>query len=344
MKCKIEISGKNIMNIFHEHEELIQSMLEYAVDGQLSNDKFTYVGEDLIELSIRELASLTIKKEDFTEYLFAFFDAIDSMYLDTAESKELNVMENKIIRNYKINKLTTHMKLEAVDLTDGDVSEDILINDVIHNDTIDIYPYLDAFEEEKYDELISYDEEEEINKFLKNHIDDIKKEHENLLRKYDYQYCIWLLFESNNDETTYEMAGSYGNEDYIYSDFSEMIQDDKEEKINSLCKADDEESDNKEKITNINTDIIIEDISSSLCLDRDKVATTVKTVFDYIINQATSGKKVSIDGFGTFEVIESLPRIVTNPRTGETIHVGFSRVLKFRADENLVDCLKHMKK
>ncbi len=56
---------------------------------------------------------------------------------------------------------------------------------------------------------------------------------------------------------------------------------------------------------------------------------------------ATAGtdQKVSIGGFGTFEVRERSARTARNPRTGETVHVPARKHPAFKAAKALKDCV-----
>ena len=48
-----------------------------------------------------------------------------------------------------------------------------------------------------------------------------------------------------------------------------------------------------------------------------------------------AGQKVSLVGFGTFEVRDRKPRVGRNPQTGEEIRIPASRVPSFKAGKSL---------
>jgi len=52
-----------------------------------------------------------------------------------------------------------------------------------------------------------------------------------------------------------------------------------------------------------------------------------------------NGDKVSLVGFGTFEVSNRAARTGRNPQTGETIQIAASKVPKFKAGKTLKDAL-----
>ena len=67
------------------------------------------------------------------------------------------------------------------------------------------------------------------------------------------------------------------------------------------------------------------------------VAIIVDTVLETIVNTVASGEKVSLAGFGTFEVTERAERNGRNPKTGEAITIPASKSPKFKAGRSLKD-------
>ena len=65
------------------------------------------------------------------------------------------------------------------------------------------------------------------------------------------------------------------------------------------------------------------------------IAVVVDEVFNTIKNTLASGEKISIAGFGSFEVTERAARECKNPRTGESIHVDASKAPRFKAGKAL---------
>lgn len=62
-------------------------------------------------------------------------------------------------------------------------------------------------------------------------------------------------------------------------------------------------------------------------------------VLDAITEALIAGEKVSITGFGTFEVKERPERECKNPRTGETMVAKACNALTFKAGKTLKDAL-----
>lgn len=64
------------------------------------------------------------------------------------------------------------------------------------------------------------------------------------------------------------------------------------------------------------------------------------TVLDSIVDALKRGEKVTITGFGTFEVRSRKARKGRNPQTGEEITIPARNVAAFRAGKNLKEAVK----
>ena len=53
-----------------------------------------------------------------------------------------------------------------------------------------------------------------------------------------------------------------------------------------------------------------------------------------------AGDKLTLTGFGTFEVLNRAARKGRNPRTGKEIKIAASKVVKFRVGKTLKDAVK----
>ena len=69
------------------------------------------------------------------------------------------------------------------------------------------------------------------------------------------------------------------------------------------------------------------------------VAIIVDTALETIVNTVASGEKVSLAGFGNFEVAERAARTGRNPQTGEEMTIAASKSPKFKAGKALKDAL-----
>jgi DNA-binding protein HU-beta len=61
---------------------------------------------------------------------------------------------------------------------------------------------------------------------------------------------------------------------------------------------------------------------------------------DAVAESLAKGDKVTLVGFGTFSVSERGQREGRNPRTGETITISASKVVKFKAGSKLKDSIQ----
>lgn len=71
--------------------------------------------------------------------------------------------------------------------------------------------------------------------------------------------------------------------------------------------------------------------------DAEKALTTFTNI---VADTLVDGDKVSITGFGTFEVTERAERQGRNPATGEAITIAASKSPKFKAGKALKDAVK----
>jgi len=63
-------------------------------------------------------------------------------------------------------------------------------------------------------------------------------------------------------------------------------------------------------------------------------------VTDAISMALAAGEKLTLTGFGTFEVIARAARIGRNPKTGKELKIAASKSPKFRAGQTLKDAVK----
>lgn len=67
---------------------------------------------------------------------------------------------------------------------------------------------------------------------------------------------------------------------------------------------------------------------------------TLNAMLDTISDTLKENGKVSLVGFGTFEVRTRAERMGKNPQTGETIKIAASKIPAFKAGKALKDSLK----
>lgn len=75
-------------------------------------------------------------------------------------------------------------------------------------------------------------------------------------------------------------------------------------------------------------------------LSKKDVASTLGALEQIVAEQLNAGQKVTLTGFGTFEVRERAAREGRVPRTGETITIAASRNPVFKAGKAFKDAIK----
>lgn len=71
--------------------------------------------------------------------------------------------------------------------------------------------------------------------------------------------------------------------------------------------------------------------------EANRVFTSIENV---IIDRLNSREKISITGFGTFDVVTRASRTGRNPQTGESISIPEREVPHFKLGKKIKDCLK----
>ena len=69
------------------------------------------------------------------------------------------------------------------------------------------------------------------------------------------------------------------------------------------------------------------------------VAQCYEKVFELIAEELARGEKVSVAGFGVFQVSERAARQGRNPATGEPITIAASKTVRFKPAKNLKESL-----
>ena len=72
-------------------------------------------------------------------------------------------------------------------------------------------------------------------------------------------------------------------------------------------------------------------------LSKKEAEAAVKAFVDVVANELKKGDKVSLVGFGTFEVRERAARVGQNPQTGAKINIPASKAPAFKAGKALKD-------
>ncbi len=83
----------------------------------------------------------------------------------------------------------------------------------------------------------------------------------------------------------------------------------------------------------------IASVAEKAGLSKKDAAAAIAAVTASIAEAVAEGEKVSLVGFGTFEVSERAERIGRNPRTNEQVTIPASKSVKFKAGKALKDAV-----
>ena len=85
----------------------------------------------------------------------------------------------------------------------------------------------------------------------------------------------------------------------------------------------------------MNKTTLVEEIAAKSELKKKDAEKALNAFIEVVGETLKAGDKISIQGFGTFEVAERSEREGRNPATGETMKIAASKAPKFKAGKNL---------
>lgn len=85
---------------------------------------------------------------------------------------------------------------------------------------------------------------------------------------------------------------------------------------------------------------LVEAVARNAGVTKAEAARVVEAVIKSVTDALAAGEKVTVTGFGTFEVRQRAARMGRNPQTGETIQIPAQRTPAFRAGKSLKDAVK----
>lgn len=99
----------------------------------------------------------------------------------------------------------------------------------------------------------------------------------------------------------------------------------------------------KERNYKMNKTELITKVQENIDINVSKkdLATIIDGITTTIINTVASGEKVSLAGFGNFEVAERAARMGRNPKTGEPLEIAASKSPKFHALTGFKNAVKN---
>jgi DNA-binding protein HU-beta len=79
----------------------------------------------------------------------------------------------------------------------------------------------------------------------------------------------------------------------------------------------------------VNKSQLVQAVAASTMSTRRSVEDVVDDLFDTIISEVRSGRKVTVVGFGSFNPVARGPRVGRNPRTGAAVPIPASKGVRF---------------
>lgn len=80
---------------------------------------------------------------------------------------------------------------------------------------------------------------------------------------------------------------------------------------------------------------IISALAENIGLSKAEVEKVYNATFELFKEELAKGNKISVSGFGTFDISERAEREGRNPQTGEIIKIAASKSVKFKAGKEL---------
>jgi len=90
----------------------------------------------------------------------------------------------------------------------------------------------------------------------------------------------------------------------------------------------------------MNKNEIINEVARKTGLSRREAEVGIQTMLDLIAHELTRGGKVTLTGFGTFDVGSRRARSGVNPRTGQPIKISASKMPRFKPSRIMKDKIK----
>lgn len=84
---------------------------------------------------------------------------------------------------------------------------------------------------------------------------------------------------------------------------------------------------------------LIDSMAAKTGLTKKNAEAALNAFVETVSEELTKGEKVSLVGFGTFEVSERAAREGRNPQTGEAMTIAASKTPKFKAGKALKDSI-----
>lgn len=85
---------------------------------------------------------------------------------------------------------------------------------------------------------------------------------------------------------------------------------------------------------------LIQSVAAKAGITKAASERIVNALLDTIAGALARGEKVTVTGFGTFEVRQRAARMGRNPQTGAPLHIPATRTPAFKAGKSLKDVVR----
>ena len=85
---------------------------------------------------------------------------------------------------------------------------------------------------------------------------------------------------------------------------------------------------------------MVESVARNAGVTKAEASRVMEALIKSVTDALSKGEKVTMTGFGTFEVRQRAARMGRNPQTGATIQIPAQRTPAFRAGKSLKDAVK----
>lgn len=85
---------------------------------------------------------------------------------------------------------------------------------------------------------------------------------------------------------------------------------------------------------------LVDAVASKVGLTKADSGRAVDAMIDAVAGALSKGEKVTVTGFGTFEVRQRAARMGRNPQTGAPLHIPATKTPAFKAGKSLKEAVK----
>ena len=90
----------------------------------------------------------------------------------------------------------------------------------------------------------------------------------------------------------------------------------------------------------MNKSELVNEVARKTGLSRREAEVGVQTMLDLVSKELSKGGKVTLTGFGTFDVGKRKARSGVNPRTGSAINIPATKMPRFRPSRSMRETIK----